>query len=248
MPQPPRFAARTRALSDGKLTYGARFFYAFLDDLAMGNGWFRKQQHVLAAMSNASVRSVQEWLVELRQAGYISPTPYEGGAQCYVLSWASHPGVKAITPGCETDYHSGVKPPGRSMPMGIDTEQQVRTNEQRPVAPVEKSYPVLTRCDRHWRYFEGPDTQICESGHTHDPSRCSIIDPIAEAEEWLLYAARASGAVLGHPDREIILRALIASGGPVRLWLECRRLGNERLAAEARSWGWFVSVLTRRVA
>ena len=86
MPQPPRFARRTKALNDKNLTAGARLTYALLDDICW-NGEVAISQDALADRLGMPKRNIERHMHDLREAGYIEMTRRRRGAAAISLTW-----------------------------------------------------------------------------------------------------------------------------------------------------------------
>lgn len=71
MAQPPRFAARSRILTDLSVTEGARLLYLLLDDQSRGDRMVKVKCLRLAVQMGISTRQLTRYLRSLERADYI---------------------------------------------------------------------------------------------------------------------------------------------------------------------------------
>ncbi len=99
MAQPPRFAARTKIITDLSISEGSRLLYLFLDDQAHGEARLAMKRLRIAVMMGLSMREVSYRLRNLENAGYVATKRTRGGNVYDLLLHAcALPDVHACSP------------------------------------------------------------------------------------------------------------------------------------------------------
>jgi hypothetical protein len=138
--QQARFAHLNRVMLDVSIPLGARVLYWHLDSHARLDGrcWIKIPK--LAALLGKGVRSVKDWLDELRRAGYIDTLRTR---RCLVFQL------------CWFDVHQAAHQDGHDVQKTAADVQQAAHHE--PLSLYETSFLETSGCDRcggkGW-YFE----------------------------------------------------------------------------------------------
>ncbi len=146
MAQPPRFTARTRAISDLALSDGAQRLYMLLDDEAHGEPSLHLKQLRIAVALGISTRELQFRLGELEASRYLTIRRTIHGNR-YEFVWTdtnacSHPNANAASPRMRTPVreHLYRQEPSRIPPLSPASGGTIRDL-------LRASHPSATEAD-----------------------------------------------------------------------------------------------------
>lgn len=134
MAQPPRFAARSKILTDLAVSEGARLLYLFLDDQSRGDRCVKVKRLRMAVQLGIGIREVTRRSQELETAGYLAvERTLRGNMYDLKRTTESHSDVTTESP------RKG--PPGHMHAEGV---QETSSGTPTPYGETEEETPGPT--------------------------------------------------------------------------------------------------------